>query len=129
MHSNFWDNVRRLIRDRKDGQKWLAEKAAVGRTFVNNGIARMSSPNVDSAYSIAKVLGTTVEELVDREAGGEYVRRLWGVEGAGFTLDERELLAVYRQLDQRDRDDLQGIAGMKLENAKKGGISSDSETA
>jgi len=125
MHSKFWDNVRELIKDKKDGQKWLAEKAAVGRTFVNNGIARMSSPNADSAYAIAKVLETTVEELIDEKAGGAYIRRLLGIEDGSFTRDERELLAVYRQLDKRDRDDLRGIAEMKLENTKKGDILSN----
>jgi len=73
MHSKFWDHTRERIKGVKEGQKWLAETAGVGRTFVNNGIARLSSPNVDSAYAIAKALKTSVEELVDGETGAEYL--------------------------------------------------------
>jgi hypothetical protein len=81
MQSEFWDNVRERIKDIKNGQKWLAETSGVGRTVINSGISRASSPGADYAYAIACALGTTIEELVDGEAGTEYVRRLYQDKG------------------------------------------------
>ena len=81
MQSVFWDNVRKRIKDKKEGQKWLSEASGVGRTVINSGIARSSSPSIDNAYRVAKALETTVEELVDGEVGGEYVRKLFADKG------------------------------------------------
>jgi hypothetical protein len=46
----------------------------VGKTVINSGISRLSSPSVDYAYSVSKVLNISIEELVDGEAGEQYLR-------------------------------------------------------
>ena len=108
MQSKFWDSVRSKIKHIKDGQKWLAEKSGVGRTAINSGISRLSSPSVDNAYFIAQALGTTMEELVDGEIGAEYVRkvvrndpkaiqvpdRIYGIVESLLLLDENELAGL-----------------------------------
>ena len=125
MYSKFWDNVRRLIRDKKDGQKWLAEKASVGRTFVNNGIARLSSPNVDSAYAIAKALDTTVEELVDVEDGWEYIRQLVADKGLLWKPPPRiaDIVDVLNAVDDVTLDTVRTMV-LPLREKREGGLSS-----
>jgi len=45
---------------------------------------------------------------------------LTGKNPSGLPQDEQDLLDVYRLLDQRDRDELRAIAGLKLDSAKRG---------
>ena len=130
MQSKFWDNVRELIKNKKDGQKWLAEKADVGRTFVNNGITRLSSPSVDNAYSIARALNTTVEELVDGETGVEYLLgvirndpkaiqvpdRIRPVVECLLLLEDKELRAIRATAEELAADKKgKGTEGMKAD--------------
>jgi hypothetical protein len=86
MYSKFWENVRDKLDGIKDSQKWLSEASGVKRTTINNGISKIkkpetegnslkNSPSVDNSYSIARALKTTIEELVDGEAGIEYLRQ------------------------------------------------------
>lgn len=51
--------------------------------IVQSWVAKKKSylPSVISGYAIARALKTTVEELVDGEAGAEYVRQLFTEKG------------------------------------------------
>jgi hypothetical protein len=71
----------------------------------------MSSPSVESAYAIARVLDTTVEYL------------LTGQDPQGLAPDERELVDSYRRLDDRDRQDVVAIIAVKLERYPQKGAS------
>ena len=107
MSLDFWDTVRQRLVALGKSQTWLAEQSGVKRTAINNGIGRsaegkMSIPSVESAYAIARVLGTTIEHL------------LTGQDPQGLTPDERELVDSYRRLDDRDRQDILGNIALKL---------------
>jgi len=106
MQSEFWNNVRKQIKVKKDGQKWLSEASKVGRTVINSGIARLSSPSVDNAYKVAKALETTVEELVDCEAGEEYVRKIFADKGLLWEPPPRiaDIVGVLDSLDNATLD-------------------------
>jgi transcriptional regulator with XRE-family HTH domain len=71
-------------------QSWVAKKAY--------------SPNVISAYAIAKALKTTVEELVDGEDGAEYVRQWVRNEGKIHEPPERIADIVASILDLTERE-------------------------
>jgi hypothetical protein len=62
----------------------------------------MSSPSVESAYAIARVLDTTVEYL------------LTGQDPQGLAPEERDLLTSYRRLNDRDRQEVVAIIALKL---------------
>ena len=64
MKSCFWDNVFSVLNKLDKSQIWLSNESGVGNTLINSGIARSSSPWVDTAVKIAKTLGTSVEFLV-----------------------------------------------------------------
>jgi transcriptional regulator with XRE-family HTH domain len=136
MYSKFWDNVRERLKDRKDGQKWLAGKSGVGRTAINNGISKAikpkqegktvkNSPSVDNAYAIARVFGITIEELVDGEVGAEYVRQ-WARKQGGLWEPPPRLAGVMAILNGLADDELAVVTGAMrgavqgLDDAKKG---------
>jgi hypothetical protein len=108
MGSKFWNTVRIKLNDLNETQKWLSIQSGVGHTVINSGISRASSPSVDNAYAIACVLRTSIEELVEGEAGAEYVRaivaedpkaiqvpaRIKSIVDGLLVLDEKELVGI-----------------------------------
>jgi DNA-binding XRE family transcriptional regulator len=119
MYSKFWNNVRTRLKDKKDGQKWLAKESGVGRTAINNGISKLNkpepqgreiknSPSVDNAFAIAKVLGATIEELVDGEVGVEYVRKVVRNDPRAIQVPDR-LSSIVEDLLFLDENELRGI--------------------
>ena len=116
MSLDFWDTVRQRLVALGKSQTWLAEQSGVKRTAINNGIGRsaegkMSIPSVESAYAIARTLGTTVEHL------------LTGQDPQGLAPDERELVNSWRRLDARDREDVVGLIALKLSRYPQKGVS------
>jgi hypothetical protein len=89
MKSLFWHNVSTHLERLEESQKWLSDASGIGKTVINSGIARKSSPTVDNAYAIAKVFNITIEELVDGENGVEYVRQWARREGKVYSPPER----------------------------------------
>jgi hypothetical protein len=85
MASKFWDNVREHLSGFGKTQKWLANESKVGRTVINSGISRLSSPTVDNAYLISRILNTSIEELVDGESGEQYLREYIQEKGWEFS--------------------------------------------
>jgi hypothetical protein len=51
------------------------------RDSFNGWKRRNVLPRADEALKIAKAMSTTIEELIDGEAGAEYVRRLYADKG------------------------------------------------
>jgi phosphoglycolate phosphatase-like HAD superfamily hydrolase len=115
MYSKFWDNVREKLEGKKERQKWLAQESGVGRTAINNGIAKLNkpepegreiknSPSVDNSYAIARTLAVTIEELVDGEAGAEYVREWARQDGKVYQPPERiaDIVDLLDELSDRD---------------------------
>jgi hypothetical protein len=110
MASKFWDNVRSRLSTLKKTQKWLGNVSGVGRTVINSGISRLSSPTVDNAYFISKVLNTSIEELVDGEAGEQYLREYIREKGWGFSPPER-IADIVEAVQGLSSDELVPIRG------------------
>jgi transcriptional regulator with XRE-family HTH domain len=74
-------------------------------------------PSAYTLYKVAVFLGVSMDWL------------LTGHEPTGLTQDESDLLLKYRILGPKDKTEIIGLINIKIENAKKGDISSNSETA
>lgn len=66
---NFWDRVDTLLENKGMSRKELAAEAVFDVSGIGKGKSKKlnSSPSVDIAVRIARVLGTTVEYLVTGE--------------------------------------------------------------
>jgi predicted RNA binding protein YcfA (HicA-like mRNA interferase family) len=82
-------------------------------------------PELLTAVALAKVLHTTVEELVDGEAGAEYVRR-WARKEGGLWEPPPRVAGVMAILNGLDDDELAVVIGAMrgvvqgLEDTKRG---------
>jgi hypothetical protein len=76
MNNNFWDNIKKLLSIRNKPDIWLIKVAKLDKMAIVNGQIRHTMPSVDKAYRCARVLGVTVEELINGEAGAEYVCKI-----------------------------------------------------
>jgi hypothetical protein len=135
MYSKFWDNIRELLKGRKDGQKWLANVSGVGRTAINNGIGKLNkpepegriiknSPSVDNAYAIARALKLSVEELVDGKAGEQYLREYIKEKGWQFSPPERiaDIVAATDKLSDEQLDYVMGLIKTMLDKKGASGV-------
>jgi hypothetical protein len=84
--------------------------ANLGRTAITNGQTKGTSPSVDIAYRCAKALKTTVEELVDGEAGKKYLRDYIQEKGWAFSPPER-IAEIVEGLQALSDDELVPIRG------------------
>jgi hypothetical protein len=95
---------------------------AASSTGISSGTIsnwKISLPRVDLLANVIKFYDFSLDYVIFRETQGS----------AGISAEEEALLKGFRQLDSRDRADVLGIAEMKLENAKKGGIFSSLSNA
>jgi hypothetical protein len=135
MYSKFWDNIREILKGRKDGQKWLAKVSGVGRTAINNGIGKLNkpeaegrtiknSPSVDNAYAIAKALKLSVEELVDGEAGEQYLREYIKEKSWAFSPPERiaDIVDALQELSDDELVPIRGAIKATLDKKEVSGI-------
>ena len=65
---NFWETVDLVCEYRGIARKELAYKADFSVSCISTGIARNSMPFVDVACRIAKVLGVSVEFLLEKSS-------------------------------------------------------------
>lgn len=91
------------LKERNLKRKALADACGFNVSNVTRWDKQGFLPQSDTAYYIAQELGVSVEWL------------LTGKEREGLTDEERRLLDGWRQLDDRDREDVLGVVGMKLE--------------
>jgi hypothetical protein len=77
-------------------------------------------PRADEAIIIAKDMHTTVEELLDGEAGAEYVRQWVRKEGRVYSPPDRIADVVQRlvQLDDNELDMIRGAVAAAVERKK-----------
>jgi len=113
MGGNFWDNIKGLLSDRNKPDIWLIREARLGKTAIINGQRRDTVPSADKACRIARVLETTVEELVHGEEGGEYVRRLFAEKGLIWE-PPSHLADIVGALGALDDDTLETVRTMVL---------------
>jgi hypothetical protein len=122
MKELFWDRIKRRLNKIDKPDIWLIRNANLGKTAIINGQTKKTTPSVDIAYRCAKVLETTVEELVDGETGAEYVRRI--VRNAGGAWEPPDRIADIVQglslLDDRELDIIRGAVSAAVAGNKKG---------
>ncbi len=99
------------------GQKRLAMCKAIGISSQNITNIKKSIPAADTAIKIADFLGVSVKWLIT------------GIKEVGLSQNEHDLIRDFRLLDSRDQSDILGIVQLKLENAKRGAITSNSANA
>jgi len=109
MTSIFWDNVFTLLAQQDKSQKWLADASKVGKTVINSGISRKSSPTVDNALKIARVLGVTVEFL------------LTGNDTSGLSYEEKEFITKYKSLTADNKRIVRTLIDTMLPAVEVGG--------
>jgi hypothetical protein len=90
----------------------------VGKTVINSGIARKSSPSADNAYAIARVFEVSIEELLDNDAGAHYIQtvsrndpraihvpdRIYPIVQNLLLLEDRELTAILANTEALAKD-------------------------
>jgi hypothetical protein len=121
MTSRFWINVSTLLQKLDKTQIWLAVEFYVGKTVINSGIARKSSPSAENAFAIARVLELSIEELLEGDAGAEYVRKIVRNDPREVQVPER-IFPIVEELLLLDDRDLSGILAnvQALNKDKKG---------
>jgi len=75
---------------------------------INSGIARKSSPSADNAYAIAKVFEVSIEELLDKESGVNYIQSVIRNDPRAVQVPDRIYPIVKNLLILEDRE-LTGI--------------------
>jgi len=124
MTSKFWVNVSIRLENLGKSQKWLAEASKVGKTVINSGITRKSSPSADNAYAIARVFEVSIEELLDNKEGANYIQYLSRNDPSAIRVPDRVYPIVQNLMLLEDRD-LTGILASTTALAKdKKGIQS-----
>jgi transcriptional regulator with XRE-family HTH domain len=108
MTSLFWNNVSARLESLGKSQKRLAEMSNVGKTVINSGITRKSSPSADNAYAIARVFEVSIEELLDNETGASYIQTVSRNDPRAIQVPDRIYPIVKNLLLLEDRD-LTGI--------------------
>lgn len=93
------ERVERLIYEKGISRTELARQVETKESTIRNWSVRGSSPSAEAAYKVAQYFGVTVEWLV---SGKE--------EKDSLTPDERELLELFRALDERDKNTILTLA-------------------
>jgi DNA-binding XRE family transcriptional regulator len=110
MDENFWDRIKELLSVMDKPDIWLIKKAGLGKTAIINGQTKKTSPSVDIAYRCAKVLKTTVEELIDGEAGVQYLREY--VRGKNWQfVPPKRIADIVEAIQELSDDELVPIRG------------------
>jgi transcriptional regulator with XRE-family HTH domain len=82
----------------------IAAKAGVKKRTIDEWIGvRKKMPRANDLYQVCKVVGITVEEALDGEAGKGYVRKLFVSEGQGFQPPPRiaRIVEILNRLDDK----------------------------
>jgi SOS-response transcriptional repressor LexA len=111
MDENFWDRIKKLLNAMDKPDIWLIKNAGLGKTAIINGQTKKTCPSADIAYRCAKVLRTTIEELIDGTAGEQYLREYIREKGWEFSPPEG-LADIFNILGQLDDSELRTVAKM-----------------
>lgn len=99
------ENVRRIRTERGLTQEQLAVMVGVNRSTITQWETGWSQPRMAAAQRLADALGVKVSEIIE-DAPPAYAY----VHIPELTADERDLLDLYRNMDNRARRDLLAIA-------------------
>jgi hypothetical protein len=89
--------------------------------------SRPYHPELLTGTALARVLNTTVEELVDGEAGAAYVRQLASKEGWGFSPPDRisDIVEGLSLLDDNELDMIRAAVASAVERKRGTGTGMD----
>jgi ribosome biogenesis GTPase A len=121
----FWDRIKLKLSSLGKPDIWLINGANLGKTAIVNGQKKKTSPSVDIAYRCAKVLGTTMEELVDGEDGEQYLREYVRRKGWHFFPPARisDIVEAAGKLSDEQLDYVKGLIATMLEKREDSGAS------
>jgi DNA-binding XRE family transcriptional regulator len=124
MDENFWDKIKRLLNAMDKPDIWLIKNAGLGKTAIINGQTKKTRPSVDIAYRCARVLKTTVEELIDGEAGEQYLREYVREKRWAFSPPERiaDIVEAADKLSDEQLDYVMGLIKTMLDKKEGSGI-------
>jgi hypothetical protein len=102
-------------------RKAIIEECDLPNNAFTQGIRRKSDPGVSTACRLAYSVNKTVEELVDGEAGAEYVRKVARNDPKAIQVPDR-IFPIVEDLLLLDEKELIGIRAnvAALAEAKKG---------
>lgn len=122
MDCNFSDIGNRISERLKEmglKQTDLCKGTSLSTTAISQYCTGKRVPDTASLFKIAKVLRTSMEWILTGEYAtsenttNEYIK----CDGAPLAPDESDLIAMYRLLDARDREDVFDFVTMKYEKA------------
>jgi transcriptional regulator with XRE-family HTH domain len=86
---DLWDRLKLEVKRNNTDQRSAAVSAGIPFGSFQRWLAMKTMPNADQLYSLAKVLNTTVEELLDGENGRDYLLNRAANSGTTFRAPER----------------------------------------
>jgi hypothetical protein len=119
---DFYETVKALVKEKTSlNLRPFIEGLGINYETYSSTRRYGNLPRADDARKIASTLGTTVEELVDGEAGVKYVRE-WARNAGGIWEPPNKIADIVADLLVLDETDLTGIraAAHALAVAKRG---------
>ena len=101
--------------------KDIAAAAGVKKRTIDEWIgARAKTPGADDLYAVCKVVGITMEEAVDGDAGKEYVRRWVYTEARAYRPPPRiaDIVDALMGMDDKSLTIVRGTIGGIIEGGK-----------
>ena len=108
MMTEFWPNMEKARIEAKKERKEITLACGLTQNAFSRGIERKSDPGVSTAYKLAKTVDKTIEELLDGEAGAEFVRSIVRNDPKAIQVPDR-ILPIVDALIILDDDELLGI--------------------
>jgi transcriptional regulator with XRE-family HTH domain len=94
---DFWTRLKHKIKENNTTQEWIANKIDVPFSTFKKWLSKKTYPDIREGVLIARLLNTTVEELVEGDEGKQYILDLISKEESSFN-DEERLLILFRKL-------------------------------
>jgi len=114
MASKFWLNVYSRLKEMNQTHSWLEKEAKFSKGCHEKGKARESSPSADRAYTIAKLLNISIEELVDGENGKIFLHELL-LNDSDFGLITEKYYQLIECLPYLSKKEYRGLLAQALE--------------
>jgi len=115
------DNLRKAFDESGLYVKEIAEKSGVNKRTIDDWMGnRGKDPRAISLYAVCKVLGITVEEALEGEAGKTYVRNWVQEEGIAYSPPARisDIVEALLKMEDKHLAIIRGTIGGILEGEK-----------
>jgi transcriptional regulator with XRE-family HTH domain len=121
MKTKFWPNMEKARIAVGKERKAITSECGLTSNAFSRGLERKSDPGAGTAYRLARAVHKTIEELIDDEAGVEYVRSIIRNDPRAIQVPDR-ISSIVEDLLLLDENELIGIRANveALAEAKKG---------